>query len=129
MNQHDDTSTADGPQGGPPRAGDTYFVPAGTGSHHDLFPGVSIKSTAGKDLMLSVVTFEPGSAVPDHAHPHEQMGFLVSGRLEFTIGGQTRLLGPGDAWSIPGGVVHRVRALDGPAVALDVFHPVRDDYR
>jgi hypothetical protein len=33
-----------------------------------------------------------------------------------------------DIWRIPGGVVHRVRALDHPAVALDVFHPIREDY-
>ncbi|WP_435017066.1 cupin domain-containing protein [Tundrisphaera sp. TA3] len=79
--------------------------------------------------MLSVVRFEPNSEVPDHSHPHEQMGMMISGRAEFTIGGETRVLGPGDIWRIPGGVLHRVRSLDGPAVALDVFHPVREDYR
>ena len=67
-------------------------------------------------------------AVPDHAHPHEQMGLLISGQLEFTIGGTTRVLVPGDRWRIPGGVSHRVRAVGGPAVALDVFHPIREDY-
>lgn len=117
-------SGGDGPQ-----RGDSYFVPAGQGSKHDLFPGVAITTTAGSGLMLSLVTFEPDSVVPDHSHPHEQMGMMISGRLEFTVGGVTRVLGPGDVWSIPGGVVHRVRAIDGPAVALDVFHPVRDDYR
>ena len=54
---------------------------------------------------------------------------MISGRAEFTIGGVTRILGPGDIWRIPGHVPHKVRTLDGPAVALDVFHPVRDDYR
>jgi quercetin dioxygenase-like cupin family protein len=108
-------------------AGD-FFVPAGSGSHHDLFPGVAIATTAGQGMLISVVTFEPDSVVPDHSHPHEQMGYLVSGRLDFTVGGVTRTLGPGDVWRIPGGVVHRVRAIGGPAVALDVFHPIREDY-
>ena len=53
---------------------------------------------------------------------------MISGRLEFTVGGVTRVLGPGEIWRIPGGVTHRVRALGEPAVALDVFHPVREDY-
>ena len=53
---------------------------------------------------------------------------MISGRAEFTVGGQTRILGPGDLWRIPGGVPHKVVALDGPAVALDCFHPIRDDY-
>lgn len=114
--------------GGPPRVDDPYFAPAGMGAHHDLFPGVAITTTAGVEVMLSVVTFEPGSVVPDHSHTHEQMGYMVSGRAEFTVGGITRVLGSGDIWKIPGGVVHRVKALDGPALALDVFHPIREDY-
>ena len=108
---------------------DRYFLNAGSGAHHRLFPGVEIRTTAGEAMMLSVVTFEPGAVVPEHAHPHEQMGYLISGRAEFTVGGETRILGPGDLWRIPGGVPHRVVALDGPAVALDCFHPIRDDYR
>jgi quercetin dioxygenase-like cupin family protein len=106
-----------------------YYVPAGAGSRHVIFPGVDITTIAGEKMMLSVVRFEPGSKVLDHAHPHEQMGVLLEGHLEFTIGGVTRILGPGDAWRIPGGVLHRVTAFNEPAVALDVFHPVREDYR
>ena len=108
---------------------DAYFQRAGGGSRHAIFPGVDIRTFAGEHMMLSYVTFEPGSVVVDHSHPHEQMGLLLSGRAEFTVGEVTTILGPGDMWRIPGGVVHRVRALDAPVVALDVFHPVRDDYR
>lgn len=106
-----------------------YFIPAGEGAHHAIFPGVKITTTAGSGVMLSVVTFEPNAVVPMHAHPHEQMGMMISGRAEFTVGGITRTLGPGDIWRIPGGVPHQVVGLDGAAVALDVFHPVREDYR
>jgi hypothetical protein len=31
-------------------------------------------------------------------------------------------------WRIPGGVRHKVRVLDGPAKALDIFTPIREDY-
>jgi quercetin dioxygenase-like cupin family protein len=116
---------ADHPE--PAGSADPYFVPAGSGSHHEIFPGVEILTTAGAKLMLSVVLLKPESVVLDHSHPHEQMGILMEGRLEFTIGGVTRILGPGDIWRIPGGVVHRVRALEA-SVALDVFHPIREDY-
>src|SRR5260370_41393630 len=106
---------------------DGYFLPAGSGSKHWIFPGVEIRTIAGKNLMLSVVRLEPDSVVTEHSHPHEQMGILLEGRLEFTVGGVTRLLGPGDIWRIPGGVLHSVRALDGPARALDVFCPIRQE--
>jgi quercetin dioxygenase-like cupin family protein len=105
-----------------------YFLPAGSGSRHEIFPGVEIRTTAGRGIMLSVVHFEAGSVVADHSHPHEQMGILLEGRLEFTVGGVTQVLGPGEIWRIPGGISHSVRALGGPAVALDVFHPIREDY-
>jgi quercetin dioxygenase-like cupin family protein len=110
------------------RAPEAYFLPAGSGSRHVIFPGVEIQTAAGINLMLSLVQLEPEAVVADHSHPHEQMGILLEGTLEFTIGGVTRLLGPGDMWRIPGGVVHRVRAVGLPATAIDVFHPIREDY-
>ena len=112
----------------PPQSTDSYFVAATEGSRHDLFPGVEILTTAGEKMLLSVVNFAPHSVVPMHSHPHEQMGIMLSGRLRFTVGGLVRVLGPGDKWRIPGGVPHTVSALEGPAVALDVFHPIREDY-
>ncbi len=112
-----------------PAPQDSYFLAPEEGSRHQIFPGVTIRTAAGRAMMLSMVNFEPEAVVTDHSHPHEQMGVLISGRLEFTIGDVTRILGPGDQWRIPGGVPHEVKALDEPAVALDVFHPIRDDYR
>ncbi|MGC8641449.1 MAG: cupin domain-containing protein [Isosphaeraceae bacterium] len=117
-----------GEQGRSSDPGASYFIPAGSGARHQIFPGVEIRTTAGQAIMLSVVRFEPGSAVADHSHPHEQMGMMISGRLEFNVGGITRVLGPGDIWRIPGNVVHSVKAFQEPAVALDVFHPIREDY-
>jgi quercetin dioxygenase-like cupin family protein len=120
-----DERARSGPQTSVP---DPYFVRAGGGSRHVIFPGVEIQTIAGKSLMLSDVHLEPDSVVLEHSHPHEQMGILLEGRLEFTIGGVTRLLEPGDMWRIPGGVVHSVRAVDGPARAIDIFCPIREDY-
>ena len=105
-----------------------YFVPANSGHLVRPYEGIEIRTTSGSGMMLSVVHLEPGAVVAEHSHPHEQMGILISGRLEFTIGGETRVLEPGDIWNIPGHVPHRVVAVGGPAVALDCFHPVREDY-
>lgn len=106
-----------------------YFVTKQSCSHHAIFPGVDIFTCAGSGLMLSLVEFEPGAVVEEHDHPHEQMGMVLEGRAEFIVAGQSRILGPGDMYRIPGGVRHKVIALDAPVKALDVFHPVRDDYR
>jgi quercetin dioxygenase-like cupin family protein len=66
--------------------------------------------------------------VPEHRHPHEQAGYVLSGRVRFTIGGETRVLGPGDMFLVPPDVPHAVSSVDGPARVLDVFSPVREDY-
>ena len=106
-----------------------YFLSRPDTSHHEIFRGVHIFTCAGQQLMLSVVELAPRSVVEPHSHPHEQMGLLLEGELTFTIGGQTRKLGPGDMWRIPGGVTHGCVAGDKPAKAIDVFHPVREEYR
>ena len=97
-------------------------------SRHTIFPGVHIRTCAAEKMMLSVVELEPGAVVEEHAHPHEQVGILLAGRVEFTIGGETKTLQPGDLWRILGGVRHKVVVLDAPAKALDIFMPVREDY-
>ena len=105
-----------------------YIVKSSERSRHTIFPGVDIFTAAGNQIMLSLVEFEPGAIVELHQHPHEQMGMLLEGDLEFTIGGETHHLKPGDMWRIPGGVEHRAVAGDQGVKALDVFSPIREDY-
>jgi quercetin dioxygenase-like cupin family protein len=107
----------------------SYFVQRSDCSHHEIFPGVHIFTTAGERMMLSLVELAPHAVVESHSHPHEQMGLLLEGELTFTIGGKTRTLRPGEMWRIPGGVVHGCVAGDQPAKALDMFQPVREEYR
>jgi quercetin dioxygenase-like cupin family protein len=78
--------------------------------------------------MLSLVEFQPQAVVEEHSHPHEQAGMVLEGRAHFFVGDEDRVLGPGDMYVIPGGLKHRVVALDGVVKALDVFHPIREDY-
>lgn len=106
-----------------------YFPTESDGAKHRLFPGVEIQAYWGSELMLSLVEFEPGAVVEEHQHPHEQMGMVLEGRAEFIVGGQRKVLGPGDFYHIPPEVRHKVIALDGPVRALDVFHPPREEYK
>ena len=94
----------------------------------EIFPGVRIRTPYGRNLMLSLVEIDDGALVETHQHPHEQGGILLSGRMELTIGEQTRTLEPGEMYIIPPNTPHRARAVGGPAVAMDVFSPVREDY-
>jgi quercetin dioxygenase-like cupin family protein len=96
--------------------------------HHEIYPGVHIYTSAAGSMMVSLVEMKPGSVVKEHSHPHEQVGYLIEGTGEFTIGGHTRTVGPGDMWKIPPHVPHSLVAGAAPVRAFDVFCPVREDY-
>ncbi len=91
-------------------------------------PGCRTKTPFGQNLMLSYLEMDEGAEVPMHHHPHEQGGILLKGRLEFTIGEETRMVEAGAMFLIPPDVPHRAVAVDGPATVLDVFTPIREDY-
>lgn len=105
-----------------------YFVDKTGCSQHAIFPGVDIFTTAGKHMLMSLVEFQPGAIVEAHSHPHEQMGMVLEGQARFIVGSEEQVLGPGDMYIIPGGVVHKVIALESLVKALDFFHPVREEY-
>ena len=94
-----------------------------------LAPGVTAKVAAGEKMMFSLVTLAPNAVVPSHTHPHEQMGMLVSGTMEFTIEGETRTLTGNEMYFVPGGAPHAAKAGPGGALALDAFSPPREEYR
>lgn len=94
-----------------------------------LIPGMAMQSVIGGKLMANWVTLDPHVIVPRHQHPHEQLGIMIEGHLELTLGEETRLLGPGDAYTIPPHLPHGAKTLDDGCVVLDIFTPVRDDYR
>jgi quercetin dioxygenase-like cupin family protein len=98
-------------------------------SQVEMFPGVFRRTmTDGEKMMLCEVRLAKDAVVPMHTHPHEQTGYLASGRMVFEIGGEKRELASGDAWMIPGNVPHEVVALED-CVLVDIFSPPRDEYR
>ncbi len=106
-----------------------YFVEREKMHRKELAPGTKASLAWGKNIMLSLVEFEPGTLVPMHSHPHEQAGIVVEGEFDFIIGGERRRVKPGDMYIIPGGVQHSAIGLDKKAVALDIFSPPREDYK
>jgi quercetin dioxygenase-like cupin family protein len=105
-----------------------HFIDPNETLKKQLAPGVTLNLAWGDTLMLSVVELEPGSIVPMHSHPHEQAGIVLEGEFDLTIGGETRRVRKGDMYIIPGGVEHAVVTGNEKAVALDIFHPIREEY-
>jgi quercetin dioxygenase-like cupin family protein len=95
----------------------------------EAVPGVHRKVlSCGDEIMIVQFRIAKGAEVPLHTHPHEQVGHVVSGRMIFHLGDESRELGPGEGYSVPGGVMHGATGVTD-SVAVDSFHPVREDYR
>jgi quercetin dioxygenase-like cupin family protein len=93
------------------------------------FAGIQRKTLVdGGRTQLVEFRLAAGSVVPPHQHPQEQTGYLVSGHLLLTIAGVDHEMRPGDSWTIPGNVEHQARSL-GESVAIEIFSPIRRDYR
>ena len=82
----------------------------------------------GDKTLMAEFRLEKGANLPKHSHPHEQTGYLVSGQMELTIGDVTHQVLPGGSWCIAGDVEHYAKVTED-SVAIEVFSPVREDYR
>jgi quercetin dioxygenase-like cupin family protein len=95
----------------------------------EMMPGITRRTLSTSDsLMLIEVVCEKDAVVPLHNHPHEQVGYLISGRLLFELGDERRELAAGDSWLVPPDVPHQVTALERSLI-VDIFSPAREDYR
>ena len=94
-----------------------------------MIEGVEATPLFGEGAMLNVIEFEPGSVVPLHSHPHEQLGICLRGLEILIVDGVEHPIGPMEAYVLPGGVEHEARCGPEGATVVDVFQPVREDYR
>ncbi len=93
----------------------------------EMQPGIRRQTIAiGPAMMQLQVRLDAGSTLPIHQHPHEQLTYVVHGRLRFTLADATFELETGAALMIPGGVPHGVETLEDTLV-IDTFSPPRED--
>ncbi|MEM9267770.1 MAG: cupin domain-containing protein [Pseudomonadota bacterium] len=80
------------------------------------------------DLMVVAFRFEAeGAEGALHNHPHVQSTYVESGRFRFTLGEETREVGPGDSFVIPTMMTHGCVCLE-PGMLVDCFTPRREDF-
>ena len=93
-----------------------------------IWEGIHARVVHGEQMTLGVVELDPGAVALEHSHPHEQLGIVLSGSARFTIGDETKELGAGDLYVIPGGVIHTAEAGPEGVVVIDVFTPLREEW-
>ena len=94
----------------------------------EVAPGIMLRSAYLENSMMTFFDIAPGSAIPSHKHPHEQISFVVKGSLKMTVGGETKMMVGGDIAVVPPNVEHSAEAGDEPTLAVDSWYPIREDY-
>lgn len=107
----------------------SYFIDTSDRKPMEVVPGARTRTFWGEQMLLSLIEVDANSEVPRHTHPHEQAGIIVQGELEMGIDGEVKLLKPGDMYIIPGNVEHYAKAYEVKALALDIFSPVREEFK
>jgi quercetin dioxygenase-like cupin family protein len=79
-------------------------------------------------LMLVELNMKDGAQGSRHSHPHEQITYVVSGKISFYEEGKPdSILIAGDSYYFKPNAVHGLIALED-SVIVDIFTPAREDF-
>ncbi|GAA0529572.1 cupin domain-containing protein [Halorubrum ejinorense] len=102
-------------------------VPDADAESAEAVDGVFLTQGAvGEETSIQRFEIEPGETVPEHDHPHEQIGTITEGAVTFVVDGEERVVEAGDTYVIPGDEPHAAANRgDETAVGYDIFSPPR----
>jgi len=104
------------------------FVKSDQAKQVEMAPAVLRRTLGhGEEMLLAEFTLAAGAEVPIHSHPHAQVGYMVRGRMQLSVGDETYTVETGDSYYIPGDVPHGAISLED-CLVVDVFCPPRQDY-
>ncbi|OQX23539.1 MAG: cupin [Desulfobacteraceae bacterium IS3] len=94
----------------------------------EIAPGFTAHFVHTGNMTFSYWTIKAGAELPGHFHPHEQVVNMIEGKFELTVDAEAKILTPGAVVIVPPNVPHSGKAITDCRI-IDVFHPVREDYR
>jgi len=94
----------------------------------EVVQGIRGRFVHSDNVTVAHWNIDAGAVMPDHAHPHEQIVNVIEGEFDFTVEGEVHRAKPGFIAIVPANVKHGGKARTNVRI-LDVFYPVREDYR
>jgi quercetin dioxygenase-like cupin family protein len=98
-------------------------------SMETIAPGIRRLVYTLNKVMTVYFEIDPGVVVGEHAHPHEQMGMLIRGKMRWNIQGQEKIIEAPALYRFPSNQSHGAEILGNePALILDIFSPIREEF-
>jgi quercetin dioxygenase-like cupin family protein len=94
----------------------------------ELVPGIQTHIVFGERIMLSFLTAQPNSYMPNHQHESEQLMVILKGALDLVIDGKVYHMEKGDVVTLPSNIDHAAYVSDKGATVIDIFSPPRQDF-
>ena len=94
----------------------------------EIMPGFHGKLVHSDQMTFVHWKIDAGAELPEHAHVHEQVVNVIEGEFELIVNGESQLLKPREVVCIPSNASHSGRAITDCYI-IDVFYPIREDYR
>ena len=94
-----------------------------------VWEGVLARAIDGERITMAFIELAPNAVVPEHRHENEQLGIMLQGSGTFRVGDETREIRPGSTWRILSNVPHELTVGPQGAVVIDIFAPVRSDWK
>ncbi|NGX63468.1 MAG: Bacilysin biosynthesis protein BacB [Candidatus Anoxychlamydiales bacterium] len=89
--------------------------------------GIFFKSITGDKIQLAYIKLKPNQ-ITNHSHINEQMGYIISGKVELTIGEEKKICSAGMAYFIPSNIQHGFRVLsDEDLEYIEIFSPPKKE--
>jgi len=95
----------------------------------ELVPGCASHLLSGENMLASFLTMNAGSTFELHSHPEEQIMIVTEGYCDEVVGNKIYHLREGDVIYLPPNIKHGAFIRDVDCKAIDVFSPVRPDYK
>lgn len=96
----------------------SFFRSFGPEEAEEVEKGVRVQSLSLGSHRVRRMVFDPGALIPNHRHPEDVVTLILEGKMEMTVGGETRSIGPGEVFLVPSNSDHSGRVLGYQVVAV-----------
>jgi quercetin dioxygenase-like cupin family protein len=94
----------------------------------EIVPGYKARFIHSENMTIASWNIKKGYSLPEHSHHHEQLSCVTEGEFELIVNGEKQILNSGKIAVIPSNAKHSGKAITDCKI-IDIFNPVREDYK